>query len=288
MCVDLLLPTQGAGRRIHAVYEGANIAEVRHGRAVLGVADDNRSADAAIGLEYPVLAAILQTQRVDTARSAADQHAIADDRGIGGRGVFPVEADGPFQFQVGGLRRQESRLRLKPIVGRRHAPGAPVRRRRAHGAGAFTTRSAGGGVRCRGRNRPGRRQVGRDRAPLLRSQRLALNPHRAGLERRDDALGRECGDDVARRRSRDLTAFVTRRAALRVERTAVLREGRCHDRKISGDRRDRTFHFRLRCRILVSQIGVGDECRSLVSEFVLAAVSLWRSALALRKAATQG
>jgi len=40
-----------------------------------------------------------------------------------------------------------------------------------------------------GRNRPGRRQVGRDRAPLLRSQRLALNPHRAGLERGDDALG---------------------------------------------------------------------------------------------------
>ena len=49
---------------------------------------------------------------------------------------------------------------------------------------------------------------------------------RAGLERGDDAVGRERGDDVARRRARHLSAFVARGAALRVERGAVLRERR--------------------------------------------------------------
>ena len=129
-------------------YLGAGVWGLASALAINRVTRSRRiGADAAIGLEHPVLTAVLQTQRVDTARSAADQHAIADNRGIGGRGVVAVEAEGPFQFQAGGLRRREPWLRLKPIGGRRHAPGVPVRRGRAHGARAFATRSTGGGGR---------------------------------------------------------------------------------------------------------------------------------------------
>ena len=126
--VELLLPAQVTGDCVDAVDHRAQIAEV--GRRVRGrirsITDRDRRAHAAVGLECPVHAAVLQPQREHAPRSAADEHAIAGDGRIRGRGVLAVEPERPFQLQVRRLRGREAGLPLKSIVGRRHAPGAPV------------------------------------------------------------------------------------------------------------------------------------------------------------------
>ena len=125
MLVELFLPAQLAGRRrrrCRTIARKSPKYAAGCRPASGGLADRDRGPHAAVRLERPVHAAILQTQRIDPARSAADEHAVADDGRIRGRGVLAVEAERPLQFQVRGLRRGEPGLALEPIVGRRSRP----------------------------------------------------------------------------------------------------------------------------------------------------------------------
>ncbi len=217
MLVELLPPSQLAGARVHAVDVRSQVAEVR-GRAGAGVrlADRDRAADGAVRLEGPQHAAVLQAERMDAPRRAADVDDVAGDRWIRRRGVLAVESVRPFQFERRHLRSGESRTALIPIVGGRGAPRAPARVVEANLGRRLASRR-----RCRRRGVGSRgREIRRDRAPLFGRQRFALHAHHARLERRDDPIHGERGDHVARRYARGAAGFMTLLAVRRIERGA--------------------------------------------------------------------
>ena len=232
-----LLPLQLAGLGIQPIERRPQIDDERRQTTVTGrLADHDRRAHPCVRLERPRRTAVLQSDRVDAAGRAADEDAIADDRGIGGCGRFPFEAKRPAQLEQGRLLGAQAGLALISLVRQGHAPAAPVALGDTRRVGSFAACRHG----CNGRARHG--QIGGNQAFLRRGQRLPLHAHQAGFERRDDPLLRQRRQQIARRRPR--AAVMALGAMLRVERRAVLRPRRSrhgHQHQPGDDATHATF-----------------------------------------------
>ena len=154
-------------------------------------------------------AAIVQTERVDATRCAADKHVLSDNRRLGTRRGFAIESERPFQRKRRGLLGREPWLSLKSIVRLVERPSHSNRPRQARPPTADRTVQAGPPDVPEELPTTGR-AVENDTATARRLRRREGSPcaHQAARQRVVNAIGGKRADDVARRNA-DCRVVVT-------------------------------------------------------------------------------
>lgn len=224
------LPDQRAGRSVHRINVGADVAEIDGD--LVGASDRRHAdcgADPRLSRKCPACAAALRIERVDLEVGSGDEKPAADDGRLGVDNCRAGKAERPFQLQPRDRRlRDPSHLcRLEAAVGEIDAPAVPAWSVETK-AGVILRALPGCVVRsARGVSGfPG--HEGGDRCAIGISPILRDQAHGARGDRAHDCIERHRLQDAAAGRADPGAAVVvTLRAALRIERRAgVLRECR--------------------------------------------------------------